>query len=564
MIADLVPQRGEVRPLVQLGLAALRRSARAGVQALLEVAELPPVSLDEEDVSFQLAPRLNALGRLAEASAGVELFLTADLARARAIAAELEALNVRRQFLSRQVTAAAQGLLERDRTLLSRPVLVLAHPDWPGGLLGIAASRLAARYERPVVLIATPPGETARGSARSVPGVDIYAALAAQGGLLASFGGHPMAAGFAIPPDRIPDLRHGLALAVAGQVGAALPERELAIEGYFSLPELTLELFDELARLAPFGPGNPPLALATPRLRIAGDRTIGRTGEHRRLEVQDEDGNAMPVLWWQSADLPLPEGLFDLAYVLRVWDAQGERQLQLEWLDARGMERPPAEVAVPAPAAQSADYRAVPDPLASLRALWEAPPGGMQLWAEAVVPAGFPSRERQGLEPGPALVVWTLPPGPRVWREVLQRVAPEQVYLFAADPELDTLDAFLRRLAGLVKHALSAYNGRLEWEPLAAAMAIAPRPCRSDCAGSSPTAWCRSWRRRRARSSSKAEARRMPWPSASHVTRWPSCCARPLPTAPTSAAPRRGNWCNDGDRKSPASVSFVLTLCRGL
>jgi single-stranded-DNA-specific exonuclease len=469
MIADLVPLQGDVRPLVQRGLAALRHPERLGLQALLEVAELDALTLDEEDVSFALAPRLNALGRLADASAGVELFLTADLARARTIAADMEALNVRRQFLSRQVTAAAQGLVERDRTLLSRAVLVLSHPDWPGGLLGIAASHLAGRYERPVVLIATPPGERARGSARSIPGVDIYAALAAQRELLTSFGGHPMAAGFAILTERIPDLRHGLALVVAAQVGEALPERELAIEGYFSLPQLSLELFDELARLAPFGPGNPPLTLATTRLRVANHRTIGRTAEHRRLELQDEQGNAMPALWWQSADLPVPEGLFDLAYVLHASEFAGERRLELEWVDARWMERPPVELAVPTPLAQVADYRAAAAPEAALRALWDAP--AMQLWAEVVLPLGFPSRDRQGLQAGPALVVWTLPPGPRVWQDALRRVAPGQVYLFAVDPGLDALDPFLRRLAGLVKHALSAYNGRLEWRALAAAMA---------------------------------------------------------------------------------------------
>jgi single-stranded-DNA-specific exonuclease len=469
MIADLVPQRGEVRPLIQRGLAALRHPARVGLEALLEVAELDPLALDEQDVSFELAPRLNALGRLADASAGVELFLTTDLARARTIAANMEALNVRRQFLSRQVTAAAQGLLERDRTLLSRPVLVLSHPDWPGGLLGIAASRLAARYERPAVLIATPPGEMARGSARSVLGVDIYAALAAHQDLLTSFGGHPMAAGFALPAERIPDLRHDLTLAVVGQVGEAPPERELPIEGYFALPELSLELLDGLARLAPFGPGNPALTLATPRLHVAHSRIIGRTGEHRRVELQDEEGNAITALWWQSVDLPLPDGLFDLAYVLRAGDQHGERVLQLEWVDARWVERPTSEMVAPAPVAQVADYRAVPDPEAALRALWEAPP--MQLWAEVVVPAGFPSRDRQGLEPGLALVVWTPPPGPQVWLDTLHHVAPAQVYLFAVDPELDTLEAFLRRLAGLVKHALSAYDGRLEWPMLAAAMA---------------------------------------------------------------------------------------------
>jgi single-stranded-DNA-specific exonuclease len=335
--------------------------------------------------------------------------------------------------------------------------------------LGIAASRLAECHFRPVVLIATPPGEAARGSARSVPGVDIRAALAEHSRLLGSFGGHPMAAGFSISPDRIPELRRALTQTVGEWVGEAPPEPELAIEAYFSLPELSLDLVDELARLAPFGAGNPPLYLATQRLRVTEHRAIGRTGEHRRLELQDEEGHAKQALWWQSVDLSVPEGVFDLAYALRANVFRGERTLQLEWVDARWVEKPAVEIAVPAVVADVADYRALPEPLPALQALWEQ--GTMQLWAEAVPVPGFPARSRSELEPAPALVVWTTPPGPGPWQEVLRTVQPEQVYLFAVAPELDALDAFLRRLAGLVKHALSAYNGRLEWHALAAAMA---------------------------------------------------------------------------------------------
>lgn len=469
LVADVAPLRGEVRYLVQRGLQALRRVERVGLQALLEVAEIASHELDEHQISYALAPRLNALGRMADAAVGVELFLTEDLARARVIAAEMEAWNVRRQFLSQQVMAAAQGQIERDRSLLSQPVLVLSHSQWPTGVLGIAAGRLAERYNRPVVLLSTPPGEMSRGSARSVPGVDIYAALAAHSQLLASFGGHPMAAGFSIDPDRIPELQRRLVQTVEAQTGGIPLERELLIAAYFTLPELTLELLDEVTRLAPFGPSNPPLYLATRRLRVTGERTIGRTGEHRRLEVQDEDGHALPVLWWQSIGLPVPEGLLDLAYVLRAGTFAEERALYLEWIDAHVEEMPVVELIAPTAAIAVADYRSVKEPLPILQALWEE--GMMSLWAEAVVVPGFPGRGRGELEPSPALAVWTVPPGPRVWEQTLHRVQPERVYLFGIDPGLDTLDAFLRRLTGLVKHALSAYNGHLEWETLATAMA---------------------------------------------------------------------------------------------
>jgi len=466
LVADVVPQRGEVRYLVQRGLQALHRAERVGVQALLEVAEVDPASVDEDHIAFSLAPRLNALGRLAHASAGVELFLTDDLARARAIAAEMEVLNVRRQFLSRQVTAAARELALRDRSAASAPVWVLAQPHWPAAVLGIAAGRLAERFYRPVVLIANPPGETARGSARSIPGVDIRAALAQHSALFGSFGGHPMAAGFSLSEERVPELRRALIASMGAQVGAARPERELPVEAYFSLPELDLELLGQVSRLAPFGAGNPALTLATQQVRIASHKTIGRTGEHRRLALTDAQGHTQEVLWWQSADLPLPDGAFDLAYVLRANEFAGERRLQLQWVDARGAERPLVELA-PAAAIEVADYRSLLQPLPDLRALWDA--GTTQLWAEGLDVTGFPARGRHQLQPGPVLAVWTPPPGPREWEQALRRVGPQQAYLFAVDAALDAPEAFLRRLGGLVKHALVVYAGRLEWEALAAA-----------------------------------------------------------------------------------------------
>jgi single-stranded-DNA-specific exonuclease len=469
LVADAVVQLGDVRYLVQRGLQVLRATERVGVRALAEVADVTPETLDEDDISFALAPRLNALGRLEEATIGVELLLEKDLARARSIAAEAEALNVRRQFLSKQVTAAAQGQIERDPAMASLPVLVLTHPQWPSGILGIAASRLVERYGRPAVLIAMPPGEKARGSARSIAGVDVREALAAHSDLLDSFGGHPMAAGFSISPDRVPELRRGLIRTVADAVGPGLPEQELAIESYVSIPELTLHLAEEMRRLAPFGPGNPPVYLATPGLTVSRARTIGRTAEHRVVELCDDDGHAVSAFWWHSGDLPIPEARFDLAHTPRIDLFRGERSLRLEWVDARGVQVSRVEVAPAVSIPDVADYRGLVEPLSVLRALWEE--GQMQVWAEAVRLPGFAVLTRGELEESPSLAVWTIPPATRVVAQALARARPMRVYLFAVDPGLDVPRVFVRRLAGLVKHAIQAYGGRLDWDVLAAAMA---------------------------------------------------------------------------------------------
>ena len=159
IVADVAVQTGEARYLVQQGLAALRQAGRLGIKAMLEAAELHPAWLTETHIGFELGPRLNALGRLSDANISVEFLTTHDPGRARLIAATLEGLNTRRQLLTNQVFQAAQAQLENDPSLLEGAALVLAHPAWPAGVIGIVASRLVERYNRPVVLIADPPDE---------------------------------------------------------------------------------------------------------------------------------------------------------------------------------------------------------------------------------------------------------------------------------------------------------------------------------------------------------------------------------------------------------------------
>jgi single-stranded-DNA-specific exonuclease len=467
-VADLALQRGDTRYLLQRGLAALRSTRRPGLVALLAAAELDPAWLSEEHIGFGLAPRLNAAGRLADANACVDLLTTADVGRARILAADLEALNARRKLLCSQVEQGAEAQIAREPALLEGGALVLANPAWPAGVIGIVASRLVEKYGKPTVLISAPPGQTARASARSVAGVNITAALASHADLLVNFGGHPMAAGFGIQPDRIPDLRRALSRTVAVMAAGAHVEGGLTIDGFLPLAELTPALADDLGRLAPFGPGNPPLTLAAERLRARSGRKVGRNDEHRLVTVADEAGAEQQVIWWDGGGEPLPEGPFDLAYVARNSTYRGTRELQVEWVGARPCGEAEVEVKVKAEIAVE-DHRKASQPRETLAEILER--GDVVVWREGEGAVEIMGYDRLNLPRAAALAIWTAPPGSAELRAALARVQPVRVCLFARDPGADTPDAFLRRLAGLVKHTLSARGGRAPVAQFAAAMA---------------------------------------------------------------------------------------------
>jgi len=469
IVADVATQTGDTRHLLQRGLEALRHTERLGLQAMIEAAGLNPERLTEEHIGFALAPRLNALARLADATIAVEFLTTADLARARILAAEMDGLNAQRKLLCDQVLQGAQTQIERDPSLLEYKALVLSHPDWPAGVIGIVAGRLAEQYNRPTILIATPPGKLGRGSARSIPGCDIHAAIAAQREMLVRFGGHPMAAGLSIEPERIPEFSRALTRDPKGLL-RPLGSNTLPIDGYLPLSDLSLDLVEQLERLAPFGPGNPALTLASKGLRLESHTTIGRTGEHLRLVVEDEAGATQKVLWWRGDESSLPQGQFDLAYAVQASDYRGQREVQVVWVDARVRSPiPDLHPPISGRRLQVVDYRQESHPHTLLEQLREQKQ--VQVWSEAEARAQVAGRDRRELEPSQALAIWTTPPGPKELQAALDKVSPETIYLFGTEPGLDDFEAFLKRLLGLTKRALNANRGRVSISTLAAATA---------------------------------------------------------------------------------------------
>lgn len=472
IVADLALLRGDTRYLAQRGLAALRGAERTGIRALFESTELDPTNLTEEHIAFSLAPRLNAAGRLAAADPCVELLTTTDRTAARIIAADLEALNARRKFLTDRVTQEAEAQIRQDGALLEHAALVLASPYWPAGIIGIVASRLVERYGRPVALISTAEGGPGRGSARSVEGVDISAAITACQALLLGFGGHPMAAGITIEPEKVSAFRLALSRGVARQLEGKPEPEGLKIDCALPLGELSLKLVDDLARLGPFGAGNRALTLCAPRLEMKANRLVGRQEEHRVLTVADESGFERQVVWWNGGSEAAPQGLFDLAYVARASTYRGERSVQVELLAVRPT--PGAPVVEIAPLAIDVlDYRQERDALVLLDEALKSDEEGQPpaIFGEGELPPRVPGRNRLNLALARTLVVWSTPSSPAEVRGLLAAVRPERAILFAVDPGLDRPDAFLARLAGVVKYVMNARGGRVAVGELAAAMA---------------------------------------------------------------------------------------------
>jgi len=468
LVADLAILKGDTRYLVQKGLFALRNTQRLGLQVMMEMAELVPANLTEDHIGFVLGPRLNALGRLGDANPAVELLTTNDPGRARLLATQLENYNVQRQLLCNQVTLAAEAQLRADPTLLANPVLVLGHPTWPAGVVGIVASRLVDRYRKPAILFSTPANEPARGSARSVEGLNITAAIATQKDLLLSFGGHPMAAGLALEQEKMPEFYQRLSTTVGKMTGnAAQEEPELRIDAWLELPEITLDLASALECLAPFGPGNEKLIMATHSLTLQSATTIGRNKEHLKLVVTDASGNSQMVLWWSGAGEALPEGRFDLAYTVRASDWHGSRQAQMEYVDFRVIETAPVEIT--SQKLEIVDFRSVQDPRTLLPTFHDQP--SALIWAEADAKKEVGGKDRNEFEHADNLVIWTLPPSPEELQIALDTVKPHIVTLVCAHPFLENPDAFMTRLTGLLKYAITHRTGLTTYAELAAATA---------------------------------------------------------------------------------------------
>jgi single-stranded-DNA-specific exonuclease len=294
-IADVVPLLDENRSLTVAGLRELARTQRPGLRALMRVAHVDPAAVDAGAVGFRLSPRINAAGRLGHPDTALELLLTGDADAAQKLAWRLEELNRDRQAVEERILREANDQIESwSDEQRARRGYVLAREDWHEGVIGIVASRLVERYHRPVVMIAGAEGEW-KGSGRSISSFDLHAGLAACASVLERFGGHRVAAGLSIRPENV----EAFAEAFAAHAGATVAEDDLApvtvVDAVVPAERLGLDLCAELARLEPFGLGNPAVTVLVAGCELADLQAVGE-GRHLRLRVRQEGRDAASAI----------------------------------------------------------------------------------------------------------------------------------------------------------------------------------------------------------------------------------------------------------------------------
>jgi single-stranded-DNA-specific exonuclease len=282
-IADMVPLLEDNRILAKAGLELISSTQRPGLVALIEACGISNRPAEAEDVAFRIGPRLNAAGRLDHAGLSVELLTTDRMDTARELAQTLNTLNASRQELEKGILTDIDAIVRRQPEMLERRTLVLAQPGWHEGVIGVVASRVVERYYRPVVLIALK-GDEGRGSARGIPGIDLYACLAACDAHLEALGGHVQAAGLRVKTDSLPAFQLAFEEAVRSVSGPDVFIPSIAIDAVLNFEEISEDLVNQLESLMPYGSGNPEPLFMARDVAVVSSTWVGNN--HRRMTLR--------------------------------------------------------------------------------------------------------------------------------------------------------------------------------------------------------------------------------------------------------------------------------------
>jgi single-stranded-DNA-specific exonuclease len=339
-VADVAPLVGENRAIVALGLADLPKATNLGLRALMEVAGCGDGrALSATDLGFRLGPRINAAGRMDAARAVVELFEATEAEQARSLALHLEERNRERQNVQREIVNLAFAELAASQdTAGEMRVAVIAGEGWHRGVIGIAASKIAERINRPCIVISLDDEEVGHGSARSIEAYHLLDGLTECADLFERFGGHSHAAGLAIRRERIEELRRRLNEHAARLLCDEDLVPQLHIDAELPAEALTLKLAEELKALEPYGAGNPRPVFMTRNLRVMGEPRIMKE-RHYKLRLMGQDHRLLEAVWWSGVEeaeqTPRPDDRIELAYTLEPNTWQGVTRLQLCVQDMR-------------------------------------------------------------------------------------------------------------------------------------------------------------------------------------------------------------------------------------
>ena len=325
-IADLVPLQKENRIISKFGLKHLGYNPSIGLNALLQESKIDrSLYPQSEDITYKLAPMINACGRMDDPTVASSLFLESNPNRCKELAKKMNEYNEQRKFIEAQLTEHAQV---QACDLFSEEVALVAHGDgeyWNPGVVGIVAGKLASSLRKPCLVLAKSENGEYRGSGRGVKGLDLVQALAECKSLLQHWGGHPVAVGLSILEEHLEEFTKSFLTAVKTQIGNQPTERQLEIDAFIQRNQLKEDLLLEMEKLAPFGQGNPQPLLGIQRVKLYGKpRPVG-SGEHFQFSVHNGDEPINGIAWRMADNIPPTDQEIDIAFRLQ-WNHWNQRK----------------------------------------------------------------------------------------------------------------------------------------------------------------------------------------------------------------------------------------------
>lgn len=511
MIADLVPLIGENRHIVRNGLNALLKSPRPGMQALLGQVQK---SGDTDMVAFGIAPRINAVGRLADANTAVELLTTNDESVAENIAKQLQLENSRRQDLCEKIFLEADRMVQEKIDLSVDRCIAIYKQGWHHGVVGIVASKLVEKYSRPVFIGELEPEDgVVKGSARGVEAIDLYQVLKANEHLLSRWGGHKMAAGWGVEAAKADVLCRALTDTCNKMLAGDPLIATLSIDAEALAESVDLELARKLQSLAPFGMGNRKPVFILRGMTCQSTRVLGKDGKHHRVMLEHEKmEQPLECVMWNTQNIVPADGQrIDVAFTPEVNTYNGRDRLQLVLSDWRAERNgsddiekvqssarrdfvtpqkapnaanttSPSTEAVPALTGGRReirsqittwkDLREFDDKKEVLKKAAERLGSDYVLFSETITEAGgLTVCDRTSLKTAGNLIIWQYPPSSSILKEIVDKVQPKNVFVVGQPDDVsDDASIFLKRLLGLIKYAVNNKDGQVEGEKLAALM----------------------------------------------------------------------------------------------
>jgi single-stranded-DNA-specific exonuclease len=473
LIADMATLTADTRYLTQLGLQKLQSDPRPALAKILKENNVSSTELTEETVSFIIAPRMNAVGRLSDANPMVEFLLESDPVKLATRYAQIEGLNAQRKLECDLVYQGAQAQIEQSPQILEQPILILAHSEWEGGVVGIVASRLVEQYHRPAILLSIKDEEIMSGSCRSIEGINITQAIRENSRLLLGFGGHPMAAGLLLKLEHFIEFQHAMYKTIQRMVVDNAVSPAYPIDAYIEPEKLDLTAIQEIARLAPFGPGNSPLRFAVKEAEISDTRLFGKTKEHLEVLLHTSSGQDTRFTWWQGAGRSQPEGKFDLLYQARISTYSSQTKVIFEWEEFRETADAQTHRKFKPGQIQNVDHRSVELSPEEIQALMQEP--DCLCWAEGTIDTPFTALNRNQLHPAQTLLLWGLPPSLQTLTQAIQTTVPHTIYWFNHMPAENSLKVLIEKTAILTKKSLAQSSpAQIDVSALTAELATTP------------------------------------------------------------------------------------------